>query len=427
MEQKLFTELRPLYVTSRENPNAIRIRIRLCDPIDPVVLRHAADTTMKRYPYFCVELQKKNGQYVFSENHRPVVVTDSLQGVELNSAESNFHMIAFSQSDNRIILDVFHGMTDGVGAYEILRTLLYYYCSEHYHVKLKAEGIRLLGDKIPAEEWYDPVAARTDFPSPLRNEMSDALNLITSAGLQNDKQHTVYSLAVSEEEFMKFNNEYDGTPGTMVSLLFGRAISKLFPESKDIIRIALCVNQRNALHAPLAHQSLVGGAFLEYRDELRDLSLDQQVRVFREMVFSQTREDVVLEGVASQYGISRLLLSKDSDQERIGSAAVINSRAERVITLSVSYVGKADLKEAERYIRDFRLWTSPASNGMTIEISAVNGRFTLDFIQVFSSPVFVNAFLQELEDHGIRYDLQDVKKLELPNINLPWTVRKNYE
>ena len=90
----------------------------------------------------------------------------------------------------------------------------------------------------------------------------------------------------------------------------------------------------------------------------------------------------------------------------------------------MSYVGKADLKEAERYIRDFRLWTSPASNGMTIEISAVNGRFTLDFIQVFSSPVFVNAFLQELEDHGIRYDLQDVKKLELPNIKLPWTGRK---
>ena len=58
---------------------------------------------------------------------------------------------------------------------------------------------------------------------------------------------------------------------------------------------------------------------------------------------------------------------------------------------------------------------------LTVEISAVNGRFTLDFLQTFSSPVFVNAFLKELEDNGIVYDLQDVNKLELPNIKLPWT------
>ena len=54
MEQKLFTELRPLYVTTKESPNEIRIRIRMRDLIDPEILRRAVDMTMKRYPYFCV-------------------------------------------------------------------------------------------------------------------------------------------------------------------------------------------------------------------------------------------------------------------------------------------------------------------------------------------------------------------------------------
>jgi hypothetical protein len=67
------------------------------------------------------------------------------------------------------------------------------------------------------------------------------------------------------------------------------------------------------------------------------------------------------------------------------------------------------------------LWTSPAANGLTVEISAVNGRFTLDFLQAFSNPIFVDAFLRELGNSGIVYDLQDVNKLELPNIKLPWT------
>ena len=421
MEQKLFTELRPLYVTTKEAPNEIRIRIRMRDLIDPASLRHAVDMTMKRYPYFCVELQKKEGNYVFAENHRPVVITNSLHGVELNSEESNYHMIAFCWQDNWMILDVFHGMTDGTGAYEVLRTLLYYYCSERYQVKLKEEGIRLVGDEIPEEEWVDPVVNRADLPTPERNEMSNALNVIDYAGLQDDHRHTVYSIAISESEFMRFNLDNDGSPGTMVSLLLSRAISKLYPRAEDVIRIALCVNQRKALHAPLAHQSLVGGAMLEYKDKMRDWSLEKQGTAYRGMVFAQTQEENALMGVASIKGMNGMLLSKESDTERLGIASYINSLASRLITATVSYVGKANYREAEQYIRDFRLWTSSSGNGLLVEISAVNGRFTLDFLQSFSSPIYVNAFLKELEENGIVYDLQDVNELELPNIKLPWT------
>jgi hypothetical protein len=251
--------------------------------------------------------------------------------------------------------------------------------------------------------------------------MSDALNLISSAGLEADYRHTVYSIAVSESEFMKFNLDNDGSPGTMVSLLLSRAIAKLYPDAEDIIRITLCVNQRNALHTPLAHQSLVGGVFLEYKEKMRDWPLSKQATAYRGMVYAQTQEENVLMGVTSMKGVNGLILSKESDKQRLEVVSYINALASRVITATVSYVGRANYREAEQYIRDFRAWTSSAANGLTIEISAVNGRFTLDFLQTFSNPIFVNAFLKELEENGIVYDLQDVNKLELPNIKLSWT------
>ena len=421
MEQKLFTEIRPLYVTTKESPNEIRLRIRMRDLIDPEVFRHAVDTTMKRYPYFLVELQRRNGEFYFAENHRPVVITNSLHGVELNSEDSNFHMIAFCWQDNWIILDVFHGMTDGAGAYEVMRTLLYYYCSERYNVELNDEGIRLVGDEISEEEWADPVANRTDLPTPTRNEMPNALNPVAAAGLEEDRQQTAYSIAISESEFMRFTLDNDGSPGTMVALLLSRAIAKLFPEAEDAIRIALCVNQRKALGTPLAHQSLVGGVMLEYKDKMRDWSLERQGTIYRGMVFAQTEEETVLAGAASNAGMVQMILSKESDAERLEVIAAINEMTKKLITATVSYVGKANYKEAEQYIRDFRSWTSSASNGLLVEIAAVNGRFVIDFLQKFSSPLYVNAFLKELEDNGIVYDLQDVQELDLPNIKLPWT------
>ena len=146
----------------------------------------------------------------------------------------------------------------------------------------------------------------------------------------------------------------------------------------------------------------------------------QHAGVFKAWAGAILRGEPLVAGGAE--GINGLLLSKATDRERLGVAGYISALAARVVTATVSYVGKANYREAEQYIRDFRLWTASAADGLTVEISAVNGRFTLDFLQTFSSPIFVNAFLAELEANGIVYDLQDVNALELPNIELPWTV-----
>ena len=422
MEQRVFTGIRPLYLSSKRNPNEIRIRIRMRDLIDPSALRYAVDTTMQRYPYFCVELQKKDGQYVLVDNTRPVVISNSLHGVDLNAEESNYHMIAFAYQDNWIILDIFHGLTDGTGAYEVIRTLLYYYCSKRYGIKLNEEGIRLVGDEITAEEWEDPIEKASDLPTPARSDLPKALNIIENAELQNDTLKTVYSIAIDESEFVRFSMDNDGSPGTITALLLSRAVAKLFPDANDPIRIALCVNQRKALQKPKAHQSLVGGAMLEYKEKMRDWPLERQATAYRGMVFAQTTDEAVLAGANSLRGLTQMLLSKDTDQERLGITAYIGKTTEQLMTATVSYVGKANYKEAEKYIRDFRTWTGATGNYPCIEIAAVNGRFTLDFIQPFSSPIIVNAFSKELEDNGITYDLQDVTALDVPNIQLPWSM-----
>ncbi len=98
-------------------------------------------------------------------------------------------------------MDVFHGMTDGTGAYEIIRTLLYYYCSEKYHDAFNTEGIRLVGDEIAAEEWIDPVVSRTDLPVPEAKKGSKALNLAEAMSVDNDNEKVVYSISASETAF----------------------------------------------------------------------------------------------------------------------------------------------------------------------------------------------------------------------------------
>ncbi len=419
MVQKLFTELRTLYSLNWGKCNVIRIRVRMRDLVKSDTIQYAVETTMKRFPYFCVEL-KKEEEYCFAQNDRPVVITNSLSGVELNTAESNYHFISFSWKDNWIIMDISHAITDGTGAYEVMRTFLFYYVSSHYGVKLAEEGIRLVGEDISIEEWEDPVFKAQNLPVPPRYEMPDGLNVVSAAGLEDDKMPTVYSIAIPEDEFVRFNIQNDGSPATMVSLFLSRAIANLYPNRADVIRIAMTVNQRKALKVPLAHQTLVGGVMLEYKEKMRSWPLDRQATAYRGMVFAQTTDEAVLTGVASQKGINQMILSKQNDEERVAVAQMIGDMAEKILSATVSYVGKANYKEAEKYIRDFRTWTNASGNYILIEIAAVNGKFSLDFIQPFKSHLYVNAFLKELEENGITYDLQDVMKLDLPDTRLPW-------
>lgn len=421
MEQQLFTELRPLYESRKGSSIVIRIKIRMSDSIEPSSYRYAVDTTMKRYPYFCVELAKQAGRYVFVDNSRPIVIANSLSSVELNSEASNYHMISFCYEDDWMAIDIFHGLTDGTGAYEVVRTLLYYYCTKRYHVKFGTDGIRLMDDTIPLKEWEDPVANRTDLPTPDRSDMPKALNLVDVAGIEDEGKSMVYSIVIDEAEFMNYCKCNGASPTSMVALLMSRAIAKMYPTAEDIIRITVCVNQRNALEAPLSHHSLVGGAYLVYKDDMRSLSVREQSDLYRNMLREQTTKDNVLKGVASQARVYNLILSKETDEERIELVDAIGCLTKNIVTINLSYVGKANFKEAERYIRDFRTLTCPAANGITVEMAAVNGRFTLDFIQAFSSDFFVDAFMKELEDNGIGYELREASVLKLPGIRLPWT------
>ena len=344
MSEVLTTSYKYIYMTSKEHSKLIRLRVRMRDLIDGDIFKSAVNTTMKRYPYFCVRLKRNGNRYVYEQNGAPVAVIRSQSGVALNCAQSNYHMLAFSWYDNRFTLDIFHGLTDGTGAYELMRTLLYYYCSQRYALTLKGAGIRLFGDEIQPQEFENPVD-NVRLPDAEGKKYSTALNLVTAGGLENDTVKTVYSLAVPEREFMRFTSDNDGSPGTMVALLLSRAVAKLYPDCRDTIRVALCVNQRGALKAPLAHQCLVGAAMLEYKDRMRSLPFDRQATIYRGMVFAQTLEETILAGVAVQKRLSERMQACKTDEERFAMAKNISHGAMRVQTALVSYVGKPIIRK----------------------------------------------------------------------------------
>ena len=425
-KHKLYSELRTVYEATAENPRTFRLTIKLKDMVDADILAEAVRLTMKRYPYYCVRLAISEDEVYFEKNTTPTPVLHTDGPIMLGGYETQSHLLAFCWWKNKVHIDVWHALTDGGGIYHLVQTFLYYYCSAFYGRTLSAEGIWLADDPVAPEEWSDPARqsldVKEDFFVPKWN--GKAFHIAEDGLTHVHQRSTVYNIRIPEDEFMRFNLSKEGSPGTVVALFLARAIASLHPETADPIVIALCVNQRKALHAPIAHQSLVGDVRLVFHEKMKRMDFEVQETCFRGMTAVQSDAEMVKRDVREYQELMDTLAAMSTHEERHEHCKRLADEKSRMFTATVSYVGKVDMGDSEFYVQEFHALPSTAlpscETPLTLELSAVNGSFYVNFMQFFDSETYLNAFIQQLRENDINYDVLYQEQTKFPGFVCPW-------
>lgn len=396
---RLFSEYRMIYSLTDDYPSTMRFIIELKDNIKFSSLRFAINMIQKRYSYLCIELKKDEEGFYFIKNDREIVLEKRGKEVLLNSLESNYHFMAFSYDDKHITYDMSHAIADGNTAYEVIRTLLYYYISNAYKVNLSKENIRLVEDDISEEEYIDPLLKYKGV-KPENVVMEPALSLFKNADLEN-KTH--WHLSIEEKELLDIAKTLKASPGTLMLILLGKTIYKLNKDSEYDIRLSLCYDLRKILNTPLAHNCLVGSILYKYND---DISLEEAIKELREnikRIIQPENADILLN---KYVGILTILSELKDDNLIRQLIETINQKTSSLVTSSLSYVGKANFGDAEKYITDF-VTIANVRIGVLVELAAVNNKFYLDFIQNIEGEEYFNSFIQELNNINIKYEIKE--------------------
>ena len=389
---------------------AVRLVVKMADPVDGKILGEALKKTEIRFPYLSVRMRKNDSEYFFEDNPAPIVLFDSERKIRLNSEETNFHVWAVCYQDDRISLDAYHGMMDGMGMYKLYSTLLYYYCNLRYGVT-DHTGIRTMEDKIISPEWEDP----QDFlPPPEASEEEEpveAFSLTKDGGLPDDSPVN-YDIELPEKAFVKYSSARDGSPGTMVALLMERALDKWFPERKKPVVCTYIINARPQLSAKETFHNCLYAAHFNYGEEMKKLPLMMQNTVARGITLYHTDEDKVRNDLAGKVQFCREILRdnpKIEDKNR-AFAGMIDADA-RAQTCMVSYLGRWKHPATEGYVKE--LWTHvPPVNDLYIGMAAVGRKLCLSLQQVFDDDTFLKLFCNELREIGISYKIHSKKEID---------------
>lgn len=426
--KKLLSERFYLTWAGQQMSWTVRMTLKMRDAVDGDLLRKAVESTRQRYPYYQVKLGiRKDAEdteyFVYEDNSEPWVVSEGEKPVRLIAPESNNHLLAFCYWDKYIAIDFFHCLTDGTGAYNILRTLLYEYSCRRYDAALSRErisihaerihtpegmgmaNIRVAGDIISPKEWEDPAAqAKPEHLHPLLlPERLRCINLTTQAKVTVNEAVETVNILVEEQEMMKYVSSGDTSPATLMSLLLTRAIARLHPDTTEgVPMVALAINQRPALGCPQAGQTLAAALRLTLNDEMRGMDLETQQTIFRGMVALQSNEDNVIENFWQTQNTQDMFEKIPTVEGRHQAMANAYSVATSAATACVSYVGKANLGAAEQYVSE--MYTEAYTPyALTIEMSAVGGTFCISLMQRFANDTYLEAFLDEFRQIGLPY------------------------
>ena len=430
--KKLLSERFYLTWAGEQMSWTVRMTLKMRNAVDGDLLRQAVESTRQRYPYYQVKLGIRRDAegteyFVYEDNSEPWVTSEGEEPVRLIGPASNYHLLAFCYWDDCIALDFFHCLTDGTGAYNILRTLLYEYSRRRYDATLSRERIslpkgvhveriltpegmgmatiRVAGDIIGPEEWEDPAAqTKPDHLDPLPlPERQRCINLLTQAKTVVNEAVETVNILVEEQEMMKYVSSGDTSPATLVSLLLTRAIAHLHPDfTEGVPMVALAINQRPALGCPQACQTLASALRLPLSEEMRGKDLETQQIIFRGMVALQSNDDNVIENFWQTQNTQDMFEKIPTLEGRHQAMAKAFSVASSAATACVSYVGKANLGAAEKYVSE--MYTEAYTPyALTIEMSAVGGMFCISLMQRFADDTYLDAFLDELHRIGLTY------------------------
>lgn len=138
-------------VTKSSNTSIFRISAVINEPIDPTLLQLAVDIVIKRFPTLAIKIHRGLFWHMVAQNEGQLKIEYEKEypccPISMTASQYLLRVIYYNC---RISVEAFHSLTDGTGAIEFLKSLVF-----HYLVltgkTLDSEGLILLPDESPTK------------------------------------------------------------------------------------------------------------------------------------------------------------------------------------------------------------------------------------------------------------------------------------
>ncbi len=387
--------------------NIYRISVTLKEEIQPDILQDALDIVLPKFDGFNLRLRSGFFWMYFEENGKPAPRVKEESTFPCRFIKPNLnrsYLFSVSYYKNRINLEVFHVLTDGMGGINFLRELTYQYL-RLVHPELASEGDALSEQTSLSREDSFVKNYKRSRPSGFKKEKAYLIKKETFPegylGLIHGMIPVSQLKEISHRRKVSIN-EY--LVACFMWSVYTECLHQM--ESKRPIRVAVPVNLRPYFDSVTTKNFFVMVS-AEFRPDREDYTFDQVVDIvctsLREQISKEKLEDLFSYSVSNQKNV--FLRAVPLGIKKLAMRAVYNKSA-TANTTTITNVGNVQIEECYKpYIDLFHAFI-PMSKGQSIKGTVVSYGDTLVF--TFSS-VFVDPSIQRRFFMTVASDGADVK------------------
>ena len=414
-----------LYETRKNAPSNTNIRfaLEITEDVNGDVLRVAVNEAIKRYPYFSVRVEIRDGAYILVPNALPIVVMETrYPAVPLGSEEVNHHLNYIDYSDDMIYFNVSHSITDAAGYIPFVKSVLYQYLIRVHDEPLSPEGILLPDSEFLPGEFDFPEAGNlpeSDFSYKREQKMGyfPAEDYIQAMRNPYYRNEGYYCITMKQREFMKYIHSNDASPAAILSVLMFKALAPLFPEEADTFSAGIAFNFRKDVDCPRAYHSISTVLHAVYKRSYLDFPVDKLGTITRGMITLQTQPEnsvIHMKDVLKFYEQVDALKTVEEKRDFCLKEGLFTKGCKD--TYNVSYVGRTDFGSMGKYVRSLN---TLAYGNLLVEINAIGNMFYITLNQMVKTEKYIRAFLDTLLDTGLTYSVSNYRIKNIAPLVLP--------
>lgn len=140
---------------NKKDTSIFRVTTTFTEDINEKYLQQALDRSLKRFKEFKVKLEKTLFWYYLEDNHQEIPIHKKIDYTftKINTKNNNDYLFRVAYEGKQLVLDFFHLLTDGSGAKEFLKELIYNYVRLN-HPKLTPQEKPIVNSENAYTKYY---------------------------------------------------------------------------------------------------------------------------------------------------------------------------------------------------------------------------------------------------------------------------------
>lgn len=388
-----------------KDERVFRFACELKETVDPVLLQGALDASIKVFPMFLCVLRKGFfWNYLEERDIRPLVEeehTPPCSRIYVHNQRNLLFRVTYYKK--RINFEVYHALTDGTGALQFLKTLIYYYLKLAHPENVNGPIYSYDATNTEKEEdsfkkYYGKVDKSIRIPKYKSYQLG-------GRKLEPGKMHIIEG-KLSVSELLKISREYKTTMTVLLTAIYLLAIGKeIGPRQKQkTATLMVPVNLRNYFPSASA-RNFFGWIDVGYDFGAMSKELPDMIGYISEFFNKELTAERMAVRVNDFVRWEEIILARIIPLELkiIGMKIGAMSKTSAV-TAVFSNIGKIDMpEECTPYIELFDIFTSTPK--MELCMCSFKDQLVLNFTSVYESTNVERNFFRILSSLGLAVEI----------------------